>query len=72
MGFSEVRKLGSNDISTTEGHTLLYTGNDNKHIHGVGLVIHHDLTRTSMRFEPINGRITIIIEPTDSYPPIGK
>ena len=60
MAFNEVLKLGSHEILTIKGHKLLYTGKDNKHINGVGFLIHYDLTRMIMCLEPINHRIAMI------------
>ena len=60
LGLSEVRKRGVNEIQTIEGHKLYYIGNDKKHINGVGFVIHSEITRMVMCFNPINERLATI------------
>ena len=65
LGLSEVRKRGVNEIQTKEGHKLYYIGNDKKHVNGVGFVIHSEITRMVMCFNPINERLaTIILQET--------
>ena len=48
------------EIQTRKGHKLYYIGNDKKHINVVGFVIHSEITRMVMCFNPINERLATI------------
>ena len=60
LGLSEVHKRGWNEIKTREGHTFYIVGNNKKHVNGVCFVIHSEITRMVMCFNPINERLATI------------
>lgn len=60
MGISEMRWPGSGHCEIND-HTVYYSGNtNNKHIHGVGIIISKKIQQTITNFTPISERMLLI------------
>ncbi len=57
IGLSEVRWKFHGETCTDEGHKLYYSGNDSKHEHGVGFLVHKDIVNTVMGCRPVSDRL---------------
>ena len=60
IGLSEIRKKGTNEIQTNEGHILHYIGNEYRHINKVGFLINKENVKMIMNFNAINERVATI------------
>uniref|UniRef100_A0A914URD9 Reverse transcriptase domain-containing protein n=1 Tax=Plectus sambesii TaxID=2011161 RepID=A0A914URD9_9BILA len=56
LGVSEVRWKGNGEM-TCDGKRILYSGNEDEHIRGVGLVLGKEAIRALIGWKPINDRI---------------
>ncbi len=56
LGLSEMRWTGSDKV-VSDGKTILYSGHDEQHIHGVGLVLSKEAAKALIGWKPINDRI---------------
>ena len=55
------KKIG--EISIPEGHTLFFSGHEDRHEHGVGFLIYKDAVSAIMECQPVSSRlITIRLE----------
>ena len=55
LGISEVRWLGTGQFSKN-GYTMVYSGNNEKHTNGVGIIMTHEIAKSMMGFWPISDR----------------
>ena len=55
LGLSEVRWTGFGEMKTSE--SILYSGAEEKHHRGVGLILKREVGRTLLRWNPVNERI---------------
>ena len=60
LGLCEVRWKNMGETSTHEGHKLYYSGRDDKHQHGVGILVHKDTVNCVMGCRPISSRLITI------------
>lgn len=60
LGISEMRWKGIGVGNTEDGHKFWYSGNENKHIRGVGFLVNKDIKRTIIECIPVNERIIAI------------
>ena len=56
LGISEMRWTG-NGRTTSEGSTILFSGNQNSHNRGMGILLHDITTKTLIGWKPLNDRI---------------
>ncbi|XP_048743177.2 craniofacial development protein 2-like [Ostrea edulis] len=57
LGVSECLWLKSGKMRVNSGHTILYSGHDDKHQSGVGIMISKEKIKTLLEWEPINDRL---------------
>ncbi|XP_055997977.1 uncharacterized protein LOC130047325 [Ostrea edulis] len=57
LGVSECRWLKSGKMRVNSGHTILYSGHDDKHQSGVAIMISKEKIKTLLEWEPINDRL---------------
>ncbi|XP_048743228.2 craniofacial development protein 2-like [Ostrea edulis] len=57
VGISEMRWTGFGEVKTTTGETILYSGSDNSHHHGVGLILDKTSRESMITWKPVNDRI---------------
>ena len=50
IGLSEVRRKALGEISSDEGHKLYYCGRDDRHVHGVGFLVHKETAKLGCNF----------------------
>ena len=55
LGLSEMRWTGSDKL-VSAGKTILYSGHDEQHMHGVGLVLSKEAANALIGWKPINDR----------------
>lgn len=60
LGVSEVRWKGSGQLSTTQGYTLYYSGEDQDNQYGVGILINKELIKYVTNFVPMSDRVMLI------------
>ena len=48
------------ESTTEEGHTVFFSGKEDKHKHGVGFLFHKDIVNTVMGCRPVSGRLITI------------
>ena len=60
IGISEMRWKGTGDISTFEGHKVFYSGMEDKHEQGVGIIVHENITKSVIGFQAISSRILVL------------
>ena len=58
LGISEMRWTGNGKI-TTDGVTVLYSGHQQNHIHGVGFLLRKEASKSLIGWKPVNDRILI-------------
>ena len=56
LDISEIRWKGSEKI-IKEGKTMLYSGNEEIHRNGVGMILNNEASRSLMGWKPVNDRI---------------
>ena len=56
LGISEMRWKGSRTI-TKECKTVLYSGNEEMHRNGLGMILNNEASRRLMGWRPVNNRI---------------
>lgn len=56
LGIREMRWTGSNKM-TSEGKTIIYSGHNDQHVSGVGLVLNEHAAKALIRWKPVNDRI---------------
>nr|CAB3230289.1 craniofacial development protein 2-like [Phallusia mammillata] len=56
LGVSEMRWIGSGKL-TSEGKTVVFSGHNKQHIHGVGFVLDHEANQALVGWKPISDRI---------------
>lgn len=56
LGLCETRWKDKGEI-TSDGVKMLYSGNKNEHIHGVGLLLNKEANKTFISWEPISERL---------------
>ena len=57
LGLSEVRWTGFGELKTATGESILYSGAEEEHHRGVGLILKKEVRRTLLKWNPVNGRI---------------
>ena len=57
LGLAELRWTGIGEITTNDGHTLWYSGEEKSHEKGVGFLVHKDVAKSVMECRPISNRI---------------
>ena len=57
LGLSEMRWTGSGVTTTEEGHKVWYSGDEEKHQHGVGFIVNKDQVNSVISCRPVNSRI---------------
>lgn len=57
LGISECRWTGSGRRSTSNGSVVLYSGHEDKHIHGVALIVSKEKAKTLVEWEPVSDRM---------------
>ena len=57
IGLSETRWLKSGEITTKNGHTFIWSGNDTFKQHGVGLLINKSIKKSILEYKAISERI---------------
>ena len=60
LGLCEVRWENFGETSTDEGHKLYFSGKEEKHVHGVGFLVHKDIVNTVMGYRPVSSRLIVI------------
>ena len=60
LGLCEVRWENFGETSTEEGHKLYFSGKEEKHVHGVGFLVHKDIVNTVMGCRPVSSRLIVI------------
>ena len=60
LGLCEVRWENFGETSTEEGHKLYFSGKEEKHVHGVGFLVHKDIVNTVVGCRPISSRLIVI------------
>ena len=60
LGLCEVRWKNFGETSTHEGHKLFYSGRIDRHEHGVGFLVHREITSCVMGCRPVSSRIITI------------
>ncbi|XP_078141751.1 uncharacterized protein LOC139917505 [Centroberyx gerrardi] len=57
LGISECRWTGSGCQTTSDGSVILYSGQEDKHIHGVALIVSKEKAKTLVEWEPVSDRM---------------
>ena len=57
LGISECRWTGQGRFKTSDGYTVLYSGNNKNHVHGVAIIIRKTEEKSLIEWEPISERI---------------
>ena len=57
LGISGMRWTG-NGRTTSKGTTILFSGNQNSHGKGVGILLHDTTVKALIGWKPVNDRIT--------------
>ena len=60
FGLCEVRWKNLGETSTPEGHKLFFSGREDRHKHGDGLLIHKDTVNAIMGCRPVSSRLITI------------
>ena len=60
LGLSKVHWKTFGEASTPEGHKLFFRGREDRHEHGVGLLIHNDTVKAITGCRPVSSRFTTI------------
>jgi len=60
IGLCETRLKNMGEIAIDEGHKLYYSGREDKHLEGVGFLVHRDILDTVMECRPISSRLMTI------------
>ena len=60
IGLSEVRRKALGEISSDEGHKLYYCGRDDRHVHGVGFLVHKETANSVLGCNFISSRLISI------------
>ena len=64
LGLCEMRWKNLGETTTKEGHKVSFSGKDDKHEHGVGILVHKDIVNTVKGGRPVSRRlITIRLRP---------
>ena len=48
LGLCEMRWKNFGETTTEEGHNAFFSGNKDKHQHGIGFLVHKDIVNTVM------------------------
>lgn len=59
LGFSEMRWTGQG-LLVIDGATVLYSGKQDQHTHGVGIILSSCVTQTLVGWKPVNDRIITV------------
>ena len=59
-GFCEMRWKNLGETTTEQGHRIFFTGKEDKHEHGVGLLVHKDIVKTVVGCRPVSRRLITI------------
>ncbi|PIK41455.1 putative craniofacial development protein 2-like [Apostichopus japonicus] len=57
LGLCEVRWTGAWKVRLASGDTLLYVGNDNTHVQGVGIMLSERIAKTLIEWTPVSSRL---------------
>ena len=57
LGLTEVRWTGFGELKTATGESILYSGAEEEHHRGVGLILKREVRRTLLKWNPVNERI---------------
>ena len=57
LGLSEVRWTGFGELKIATGESILYSGAEEEHHRGVGLILRREVRRTLLKWNPVNERI---------------
>ena len=60
LGLCETRLKNFGETMTKEGHKLWYSGDENKHIHGVGFLVNKNCASSVISCTPISSRLVSI------------
>ena len=56
----EMRWKNFGETTTEEGHKVFFSGKEDKHEHGVGVLVHKDIVNTVMGYRPVSSRLITI------------
>src|SRR5687768_3941485 len=59
-GLSEVWWTGKGHFITEDGHTVVYSGHEEKHRQGVAIWLRKDIANSLISYEPINSRLLTV------------
>ena len=60
LGLSEVRWVKSGEKILDEGHKFWYSGEEKKHVNGVGFLVHKDNVENVLEYNPVSCRINTL------------
>ncbi|KYN00607.1 hypothetical protein ALC62_08617 [Cyphomyrmex costatus] len=60
VGLNEMRWKNSGDITTSDNHYMIYSGNSTTHINGDGIVITTKIKKSLMEWNPVSDRLGLI------------
>ena len=55
-----MRRKNFGETTTGEGHTVFFSGEEDKQEHGVGFLVHKDMVNTVMGCRPVSSRLITI------------
>ena len=59
-GLCEMRWKNFGETTTEKGHTVFFSGKEDKHEHGIGFLVHKDIVNAVMVCRPVFSRLTTI------------
>ena len=60
LGLCEMRWKNFGETTTEEGHTVFFSGKEDKHDYGVGFLVHKDIVNTVMGCRSVSSRLITI------------
>ena len=60
LGICEMRWKGTGEVTSEDGHKILYSGDKDKKIRGVGFIIHKNTIKSVIEINPVSGRLITI------------
>ena len=60
LGLCEMNRKNFGETTTWEGHKVFFIGKEDKHEHGVGVLVHKDIVNTVMGYRPVSSRLITI------------
>ena len=65
LGLCKMSWKNFGETTTEEGHKVFFSAKEDKHVHGVGFLVHKDIANTVMGCRPVSSRL---IHPTEGSP----